>query len=217
MLALRSVTLSYDEQRTGDTTPVVDDLTHEFAPEAVTVVTGPSGSGKSTILYLSALMLTPTRGTVHLGTATSEFNDARRAQSRAATIGFVFQDALLDPTLTVRQNVAAAGMYAGMRKSVALARTDRLLERLDIADRAGGLPGHISGGQAQRASLCRALLKQPPVILADEPTGNLDKDNGDLVWATLAAAARAGSTVVVATHDVRVRNRADHVLTLRHH
>lgn len=198
MLATRDLTFAY---RRSDPA-VVTGLTHAFTPGAVTAVTGPSGRGKSTLLYLVALMLSPERGSVLLdGADTAGTSDAYRSYLRATRIGMVFQDALLDPARTVVDNVVEGALYTGLPAAWARRRAVELLERTDVAHRADHRPGEISGGQAQRVALCRALVKDPPVLLADEPTGNLDPASADVVWGVLADHARAGATVVVATHD----------------
>ena len=205
-------------------------LSHEFTPGAVTAVTGPSGRGKSTLLYVLGLMLTPTRGQVLLdGQAVSSAPDAVRARVRAHRIGFVFQDSALDPTRTVLDSVVEPALYAGWGLGRARHRGRELLEQMGVGARADHRPGEISGGQAQRVAVCRALVTDPLVILADEPTGNLDRDNAAGVLAALSAAASGSGnggegegdgtrhgerTVLIATHDPFVIERADEVLSL---
>lgn len=183
-------------------------LSIAFPRGDVTVITGPSGCGKSTLLYLLGLMLTPTAGRIRWdGSEVSALSDAERSRLRAEQVGFVFQDALLDPSRTILDNVTEGGLYAGMRREASRERALRLLERFGVEQRADHRPGEISGGQAQRVALCRALLKDPRLILADEPSGNLDEASADVVWGALFAAATAGATVVVATHDRHLRRQ----------
>ncbi|UJH71101.1 ABC transporter ATP-binding protein [Ornithinimicrobium sp. INDO-MA30-4] len=197
-------------------------LSHTFAPGLVTAVTGPSGRGKSTLLYVLGLMLTPTRGSVRLGEAdVSSASDFARSRVRAHQIGFVFQDAALDPTRTVLDSVVEPAWYAGHGLTVARNRGRDLLDQMGVGARADHRPGEISGGQAQRVAVCRALVTDPVVVLADEPTGNLDRDNAAGVLAALSAAATGSGhsngvarTVVIATHDPFVIDRADEVLEL---
>jgi len=206
--AIGAQSLSFAYTRTGE--PILTDVTVEIPSGAITTLTGPSGTGKSTLLYLLALMISPSSGTVvwH-GAPASTMSDAQRARLRASQVGFVFQDALLDPSRTVIANVCDGGLFAGMRHSQSRARALELLERFGVSHRAEHRPGDISGGQGQRVAVCRALLTNPPVVFADEPTGNLDDDAGDVVWTALREHANNGATVIVATHDSTLAARSD--------
>lgn len=211
MLAVKGLTFGY--RRGGER--VIDDLTHAFPGGAITSVTGPSGCGKSTLLYLLALMLRPDTGSVaYDGRAVSTLSDRERSQLRAATVGFVFQDAVLDLSRSALSNVEEGGLYAGMDPATQHRTARQLLARFGVDQRAEHRPGEVSGGQAQRVALCRALIKGPRLILGDEPTGNLDKDSAAVVWDALRAAAAGGATVVVATHDLALAARADQTLEL---
>jgi putative ABC transport system ATP-binding protein/lipoprotein-releasing system ATP-binding protein len=195
--------------------PIIVDLDHAFAPGAVTAVTGPSGRGKSTLLYLLGLLLTPDAGSVHIGdVAASKMSDADRSHLRATRIGFVFQDAVLDPSRTVLDNVVEGAIYSDTGRGTALSRARELMERFGVELRETHRPGEVSGGQAQRIALCRALLNRPDIVLADEPTGNLDPAAAGVVMAALAEEAAAGATVVVATHDRTMIDAADEELAL---
>lgn len=190
-------------------------LSHTFASGRMTALTGPSGRGKSTLLYVLGLLLTPTAGGVTLdGEDVSAAPDAIRAGIRARRLGFVFQDAELDPTRRVLDSVLEPALYAGASRRELLPRANGLLDRFGLGERGTHKPGQVSGGQAQRLALCRALLNEPDVILADEPTGNLDRDNAALVLDAFAAAAAEGRTVIVATHDPFVLERVDEVVRL---
>lgn len=190
-------------------------LDHSFVPGTVTALTGPSGRGKSTLLYVLGLLLTPMSGAVSLaGRAVSSAPDAERSALRARRFGFVFQDAELDPTRTILDAVCEAGLYGGGRPGELRSAATTLLTRFGLDHRAAHRPGQISGGQAQRVALCRALLNDPDVVLADEPTGNLDRDNANLVLGALADVAAEGRTVIVATHDEHVVDRCDEILAL---
>ena len=218
MLAVRDLSFAYT--RGGE--ELFDGLTHEFTPGKVTAVTGPSGRGKSTLLYVLGLMLTPLRGEVILGgDPVSSASDTERSRLRAAEIGFVFQDAALDASRIVLDSVIEPALYAGWSPRRARARGRELLEQMGVAARADHKPGEISGGQAQRVAVCRALVTDPAVVLADEPTGNLDRGNAEGVLAALTRATShgraedgAGRTVVIATHDPFVLEHADEVLAL---
>ncbi|WP_454050309.1 ABC transporter ATP-binding protein [Cellulomonas sp. Marseille-Q8402] len=196
--------------------PVVDGLTATFPDAATTVVTGPSGSGKSTLLYLLGLLLQPDRGVVLVdGVPASGLPDPERSAIRSRRVGFVFQDALLDPSRSALDNVLEPAVFAGVPRAAARARAVQLLHRMGVGHRVAHRPGQMSGGQAQRVALCRALLLSPGLVLGDEPTGNLDTANADVVWSALSDAAAEGATVVVATHDPRLVERADHRVELR--
>ncbi|MBD9699297.1 ABC transporter ATP-binding protein [Flavimobilis sp. GY10621] len=211
VLEARDLTFAY---RRG-APPVIDGLTHAFAPGALTTVTGPSGSGKSTLLYVLALMLRPTSGQVRWDDDdASALPDAARARLRAGHAGFVFQDAVLDPARTILDNVREAALFAGMPDDDARERALELCDRFGVGHRVDHRPGEISGGQAQRVALCRALLTRPRVVFGDEPTGNLDGASARIVWDALRAHARAGATVVVATHDERLADESDERVVL---
>lgn len=189
---------------------VVEDWSAEFPAGSVSAISGPSGGGKSTRLYLLALMLRLRAGAVLLaGRRVDELSDAQRARIRAEQFGFVFQDAALDPTRTVLDNVLETALYRGVRPRTLRDQATGLLAAMGVDVPAGRLPGQISGGQAQRIALCRALVGNPAVVFADEPTGNLDPDTADSVLAMLRQQADRGATVIVITHDRRVAAWAD--------
>ncbi|MBD7982734.1 ABC transporter ATP-binding protein [Oerskovia sp. Sa1BUA8] len=198
----------------GRSGELFDGLTHHFTPGEMTAITGGSGRGKSTLLYIVGLLLAPTSGAVRLdGADVGRLPDAARSALRAHSIGFVFQDASLDPTRTILDSVLEPALYAGRARKSALERARDLLDQLGVGERADHRPGEISGGQAQRVAVARALVNEPGVLLADEPTGNLDRENAATVLDALRTAAK-GVTTVIATHDPFVVDHADHVLAL---
>ena len=212
MLAVQDLGFGY---RRGE--PIIEDLSQRFESGSVTAVTGRSGSGKSTLLYLLGLLLTPDWGRVAVGEIrdASGLSDRARSVLRAQRVGFVFQDAVLDPARTVADNVAEGGLYAGVGRRRAIEAAHRLLDRFEVGLRADHRPGEVSGGQAQRVALCRALVNGPPVILADEPTGNLDPVTAQVVIDALADAAHHdGATVVIASHDPHIAQACDRVVSL---
>jgi lipoprotein-releasing system ATP-binding protein len=190
-------------------------LTHQFVSGAVTAVTGPSGRGKSTLLYLLGLMLRPSAGTISLrGEPVADLPDATRSALRALRFGFVFQDAVLDPHRSILDSVTEPARYAGTPEREARTAARALLTELGLAHRAQHRPGEISGGQAQRVAVCRALVNNPAIVLADEPTGNLDRDNAAGVLDALSGAAAGNRTVIIATHDPFVLDRVDQLVSL---
>lgn len=211
MLEVRAVTFAY--RRGGE--ELFGGLSWSFAGGALTAVTGPSGRGKSTLLYLLGLMLLPTGGQVLLqGERVDALPDARRAAVRAHRVGFVFQDAALDPARRIVDSVVEPALYAGCRRGEVVGRARELLDQLGVGQRADHRPGEISGGQAQRVAVARALINTPVVILADEPTGNLDQGNAAVVLGALRDAARAGAAVIIATHDADVLGACDERVVL---
>ena len=186
-----------------------------FRQHSMTALTGPSGSGKSTLLCLLGLMHRPTGGDVVVeGESTSPLRDVQRAHMRANRFGFVFQDAALDPSRTVIDNVIESALYRGQPRREALRVAAQLMTQFGVELRADHKPGQVSGGQAQRIALCRALLGAPRFILADEPTGNLDPTTRDLVVSALRQRADEGACVVVATHDPIVAAACNEIVEL---
>lgn len=194
--------------------PIFQALDAVFEAGEMSALVGRSGSGKSTLLYILGLMLTPTGGVIEIdGVDVQGLPDWARADIRAQKMGFVFQDALLDPARTVLDNVLESALYGGIdcTEDDALALLDEFEVTVDPRRR----PGQISGGQAQRVALCRAFLTNPPIVLADEPTGNLDATSADIVWSALRSRAERGSTVIVATHDLGRAETCDKTIVVR--
>jgi ABC-type lipoprotein export system ATPase subunit len=192
-----------------------DNINASFPSGSMTALTGPSGSGKSTLLFLIGLLVTPRSGHVlHGGRSVGGLSDLERSRVRARHLGFVFQDSLLDATRSVLDNVTEPALYAGRPRSEVAARARTLLDRFGVELRSDHRPGEISGGQAQRVALCRALINDPSVVLADEPTGNLDTKSRDTVVTSLREIAEQGRTVIVATHDLTVAASCDREFSL---
>jgi lipoprotein-releasing system ATP-binding protein len=180
-------------------------------------ITGPSGSGKSSLLYLLGLLDRPTSGTLRVaGRDASSMNEAARSDLRLASIGFVFQFHFLLPEFSVRQNVEIPMRKLGRlpRKAIR-AKAGDILERLGLAGHLDKRPDQLSGGQRQRVAVARALANDPPLVLADEPTGSLDTKSSAQVFAILEALVReGGKTVVAVTHDLALAARTDRRLEL---
>ncbi len=195
---------------------LVDDVSLEVQRGEFICIMGPSGSGKSSLLYLLGLLDSPDSGRLWLdGEDTSACDDDRLAALRLAKLGFVFQFHFLLAEFTVLQNVLLPMQRMGRRTDAAAQDyAMHLLERLGIADQAGKFPSQLSGGQRQRAALARALANDPVLILADEPTGNLDSAATLNVRQILRGLADAGQTVVAVTHDAEFASAADRVVGL---
>jgi putative ABC transport system ATP-binding protein len=179
-------------------------------------VVGPSGSGKSTLLHLLGAMDTPTDGEVRInGKNLAQMNDAARTQIRRHQIGFVFQTFNLLPTLNARENVEIAMRLAGVPGRERRARAADLLERVGLGPRAGHLPRQLSGGERQRVAIARALANRPALVLADEPTGNLDSATGESIIGLLHQLNREGQTIVLVTHNVEIANQAGKVIRMK--
>lgn len=180
-------------------------------------IIGESGSGKSTLLQLLGGLDKPTSGSVTIGGVDiTNLSDGRLSKFRSQTIGFVFQSFYLQPFLTLRRNIEVAAMPSRMKRDTRRARTDRLAEQVGLADRLDYYPCQLSGGQIQRAAIARALFNKPPILLADEPTGNLDSQNSRGIIALFRQICDEwGTTVVVVTHSREVAMVADRVVTVK--
>jgi putative ABC transport system ATP-binding protein len=195
--------------------PVLEAVDLELAEGEWVAVLGPSGSGKSTLLNILGLLDRPDAGIYELaGEDVSDVGDTRRAELRNRRIGFVFQSFNLLPRTSALENVAAPLLYRGVRRAARLARARDTLERVGLADRVDYDPSELSGGQLQRVAIARALVGEPALLLADEPTGNLDSRSGAEVLDLFAALHQTGSTVLMITHDPNVAGRAQRRLVL---
>jgi putative ABC transport system ATP-binding protein len=178
-------------------------------------ISGPSGCGKSTLLSILGLLDSPTEGTYVLNTKSVQNLDlGERARIRNREIGFIFQSFNLIGDLTVFENVELPLTYRGMKASERKERVNQALERVGMGHRAKHLPSQLSGGQQQRVAVARALVGQPSILLADEPTGHLDSKNGDAVMELLRDLHRQGSTICMVTHDPRFARHADRTVHL---
>jgi len=184
--------------------------------EAVALI-GPSGSGKSTLLHAAGLLEQPDGGEIEItGQRCSTMGDAQRTVIRRKQLGFVYQFHHLLPEFTALENVMMPMRLARAPKSEGLSRAEKLLGEMGLADRIGHLPAQLSGGEQQRVAIARALANQPVLLLADEPTGNLDQATAELVFEELLLAVRdRGLSMLVATHDVMIADRLDRVVRIQ--
>jgi putative ABC transport system ATP-binding protein len=214
-VVIRTRALARTYRRGAIAVPVLAAVDLEMAEGEWVAVRGPSGSGKSTLLNILGLLDRPDAGVYELaGEDVSDLGDTRRAELRNRRIGFVFQSFNLLPRTSALENVAAPLLYRGIRRAARLARAREALERVGLADRADHDPTELSGGQLQRVAIARALVGEPALLLADEPTGNLDSRSGAEVLDLFAALHQAGSTVLMITHDPNVAGRAQRRLVL---
>lgn len=210
---IRTVDLGFGYSKN---TPLISGFNAEFYGGTVTAITGASGRGKSTLMYLLGLMLKPSAGKLFVdGSDTALLKDHDLSQLRATQYGFVFQDAALDSTRTVLDNVTEAALYRGENRDELKTRALALLKHFGVEIPPTRKPGQVSGGQAQRIALCRALLGNPKIILADEPTGNLDPESTAAVVAGLKQQAQKGSAVIIVTHSPEVAAACDREIKLQ--
>ncbi len=179
------------------------------------VIMGPSGSGKSTLLYLIGGLDWPTSGNILVdGQEIETMDENELANYRRNKLGFIFQSFNLISNMTAEANVSFPLRFSGVNNKERMARAEVLMERVGLKDRIGHKPTELSGGQQQRVAVARSLINDPPLILADEPTGNLDSTSGQAIMVMLDELVKAGKTVLVATHDTRMLNYATHKIFL---
>jgi putative ABC transport system ATP-binding protein len=201
----------------GETTvEAVRDASLTVRPGEFVAVVGPSGSGKTTLLAMLGGLLTPTRGRVMIGaTDITRLSEAERARFRRERVGFVFQGFNLVPYLTAEQNILAIASISGRLNGEARRRARQLLQELGIRERSDHLPGRLSGGERQRVAIGRALMNDPLLVLVDEPTSNLDSEQGSAVVRSLANEVKVRNKIgVMVTHDRRMLTHVDRVLEM---
>jgi len=215
ILVLRDIRRTYKTDSESLTVLNGVDLTLQRGE--ITALVAPSGSGKSTLLHLAGLLEKPDGGAVFInGQDSGKLPDAARTEIRLRTIGIVYQFHHLLPEFTALENIAIPQMIAGTPKAQAEARAMELLTKLGLAARAGNLPGKLSGGEQQRVAIARALANHPSLLLADEPTGNLDVATANIVFDELLHIVRSENTAaLIATHNPELAQRMDRVVTLR--
>jgi len=213
VLQVDHITKTYD--RREQAVRALDGVSLTVEPGELVVVEGPSGSGKTTLLLAAGALLAPDAGRILIaGRDPYALSPDDRASIRASTVGFVFQQFHLVPYLSVLENVLAASL--AMPSPEAGKRAWNLIEKLGLTDRSTHLPGELSTGERQRTALARALLNRPKLLLADEPTGNLDRDNAGIVLGFLADFASSGGAVMLVTHDTPQVARGQRTLKLDH-
>lgn len=195
----------------------IDDVSVDIHEGEFVALVGPSGSGKSTLLHLLGGLDKPTSGEIVVGGKNvSSMNDRQLSKFRNQTIGFVFQSFYLQPFLTLRRNIEVASMPQRMGRAERKLRIESLARQVGLYDRLSHRPHELSGGQIQRAAITRALLNRPAIILADEPTGNLDSVNSrDIISLFQQIRGQYHTTIVIATHDNEIAAQADRVIALK--
>jgi putative ABC transport system ATP-binding protein len=214
IIALRGVSRTYDMGRI--TVPALRSVDLDVLPGEFLAIVGPSGSGKSTMMNIIGCLDRPSTGTYHLaGTPVEALDDDGLARVRSRTIGFVFQSYNLLPRTSALDNVATPLLYQGVSRRERVRRATAALERLGLGDRLDHEPSELSGGQQQRVAVARAIVTDPALVLADEPTGNLDTASGHDVLEVFRELHRAGRTIVLITHDAEVAEAASRQVHIR--
>jgi lipoprotein-releasing system ATP-binding protein len=213
VLDLRAISRTYVTE--ADTLEVLKGASLTLMPGEIVGLVGPSGSGKSSLLHAAGLLERPDDGEVVVcGAATRDLSDSQRTAIRRRDIGFVYQFHHLLPEFDARENIVLPQLIAGVPHKRAVARADALLERLGLSDRATHQPSQLSGGEQQRVAIARALANSPHVLLADEPTGNLDPTTSATVFEAFRETVRdVGAAALVATHNHELAAKMDRVVT----
>ena len=179
-------------------------------------IQGPSGSGKSTCMNIIGCLDLPTKGEVYLdGTNIQNYTESELSQRRGKKIGFIFQQFNLIHTLTAEKNVTLPMIFQGVEKEIQKTRAEELLKLVQLEDRKDHRPGELSGGQQQRVAIARALANDPEVIIADEPTGNLDSKTGEIIIHFLKELNKKGKTIIIVTHDEKVAAETKRILSIK--
>ncbi len=216
-IQLNKVDRSYPGYGDGGEVVALNNISFQVEAGETVAIVGQSGAGKTTLLQLMAGLDKPTSGTIIVaGRDINTLSDAELSRFRNQTIGFVFQFFHLQPYFTAQENVAFPLLLRGEKKDIAMRRAHELITSVGLAERAAYFPATLSGGEMQRVAVARALITEPRLILADEPTANLDEDNAHAIIDLLQNSARGkGMSVIVITHDSRISRRFDKILHLK--
>ncbi len=214
-LQLAGLTKAYNHGKPNEV-QVLQGIDLAVQPGEIVALVAPSGAGKSTLLHIAGLLDTPDQGTVQIaGEDMTRLSDRRRTAVRRATVGFIYQFHHLLPEFTALENIVLPQLANGVADKAAADRAMALLDRVGVAERAAHRPAALSGGEQQRVAFCRALANEPALLLADEPTGNLDPDTSDRVFDTLMTLVReTGLAAVIATHNLELAARMDRQVRL---
>lgn len=216
VLSLRGIKRTFKQGRTELEVLRSIDLT--IRPGELVALVGPSGSGKSTLLHIAGLLENPDAGEINIcGEDCNGMNDDERTRVRREKLGFVYQYHHLLPEFTALENIIVPQMIAGLSKQQARQRANELLEYMGLSDRASHRPARLSGGEQQRVAIARALANVPRILLADEPTGNLDPDTAGEIFKLIVSIARgAGLAALIATHNADLAASMDRIVRLEH-
>ena len=213
---IRCVDLWRTYQMGEETIHALRGVSFEIQPNEYLAIMGPSGSGKSTLMNLIGCLDTPSQGEYYLrNQLVSKMSDDALAEIRNKEIGFVFQTFNLLPRASALENVELPLVYAGVSKSARMERARQALDRVELGDRMGHRPNELSGGQRQRVAIARALVMGPAILLADEPTGNLDSATGEEIMRLFERLHEAGNTIILVTHERDVAEHAHRVVMIR--
>jgi putative ABC transport system ATP-binding protein len=215
IISVQSVTKSYKMGKRR--IEAIQNVSLEIYPGEIVAIVGPSGSGKSTLLQILGCLDTATSGSVVVdGNTITHMRDGALSELRRSTIGFIFQSFYLQPFLRLGDNVSVPAMFTSKKRKDINSETTQLLDTVGLLDRRNHYPKELSGGQVQRAAIARALINQPKIILADEPTGNLDSKNSEAIIEVFKNIRdRLGTTIIVVTHNNEVASMADRVIQLK--
>ena len=194
----------------------LDGINLEINKGEFVAIIGPSGSGKSTMMNMVGALDLPTEGEIYLdGKSIANFHESELSQIRGKKIGFVFQQFNLIPTLTALENVALPMIFQGVKKNERIKKAEELLKKVGLEDRKYHLPSELSGGQKQRVAIARAMANNPEIILADEPTGNLDSINGKEIIEMFIQLNQEGKTIILVTHNLEIAKHAKKILKMK--
>lgn len=214
MIYLKDITKTYDMGSVQ--VQVLRGITLSVKEGEFLSIIGPSGSGKSTLMNMIGCLDVPTTGEYYLdGKEISTYNEKQLSKIRNQKIGFIFQKFNLLPKLSALENVELPLIYRGMNQKERMKKSIEALEKVGLSDRMSHKPTELSGGQQQRVAIARALAGDPPVLLADEPTGNLDSKSGSDVMSLIHELSNEGKTIVLITHDIDIANEAQRIVTIK--